>query len=193
MNNKIILRSTLYVIFICITLLVSCTSRSGKRKNGVYSSQPNNTTTNTTNNNTVKVIKIVDGDTYDLLTEDKTTIRIRMNGIDAPERGQPFYQKAKDFLGQLCFQKNIRIVKIDIDMHGRVIADSYLDDGTSLSYEMVRNGFAWHFKKYSNDTKLAQLEIDAKSMKLGLWVDENPTAPWDIRAHRRNGKKDNEE
>lgn len=187
MENKVIFKSILYLLFICIVLFGSCKSRSGKIKNNVYSSQP------TTNNNTGKVIKIVDGDTYDLLTQDRTTIRIRMNGIDAPEKGQPFYQKAKDFLGQLCFQKNIRIVKKDIDMHGRIVAESYLDDGTSLSYEMVRNGFAWHFKKYSTDSKLAQLEIDAKNKKLGLWVDENPIAPWDIRAHRRSGKKDNEE
>lgn len=193
MENKMIFRLILYIIFSCTTLFLSCKSSSGKRKNGVYNSQPNNTTTNTTNNNTGKVIKIVDGDTYDLLIEDKTTIRIRMNGIDAPEKGQPFYQKAKDFLGQLCFQKNIRIVKTDIDMHGRVVAESYLEDGTSLSYEMVRNGFAWHFKKYSTDAKLAQLEIDAKNQKLGLWVDANPVAPWDIRAHRRSGKNDNEE
>ena len=56
-----------------------------------------------------KVIAIIDGDTYDVLIHDNKTIRIRMEGIDAPERGMPFFRKSKDYLAKLCFNKNIHI------------------------------------------------------------------------------------
>ena len=184
MAKKIILQPVLYVTLTCccIVLSLSCKSGSDKKKHAVLY---------TTQINTDKgvVIKIIDGDTYDLLIKDKSTIRIRMNEIDAPERGQPFYQKSKDFLGQLCFQKNIRIVRTGKDRYGRVIAGSYLEDGTSLSYEMVKNGFAWQFKKYSADTVLSRLETNAKQQKLGLWSDKDPVAPWLTRAQKKRIKR----
>ena len=129
-----------------------------------------------------KVIKIVDGDTYDLLTSTKTVYRIRMNGIDAPEKGQAYGQKAKDYLGKLCMNQTIRIQWYSKDRNGRYIADGYLKDGHSLSMEMIKAGFAWHFKKYSKDEVLDKAEIKAREEKLGLWADANPEAPWDKRA-----------
>jgi len=132
-----------------------------------------------------RVVKIVDGDTYDLLTSDNQLLRIRMNGIDAPEKGQPFGQKAKEYLGQLCFKQKIRIHWYNKDRNGRYIADSYLQDGRSLSLEMIRAGYAWHFKKYSSDKVLSDAEIRARQNKAGLWADPHPQAPWDKRAKRR--------
>jgi micrococcal nuclease len=132
-----------------------------------------------------RVVKIVDGDTYDLLAPTKKVYRIRMNGIDAPEKGQAYGKKAKDYLGQLCFNQNIRVRWYSKDRNGRFIADGYLKNGRSLSLEMIRAGYAWHFKKYSSDTILSDAEIKAKQNKLGLWVDPHPIAPWDKRAHRR--------
>ncbi len=118
-----------------------------------------------------RVVKIVDGDTYDLLTSENQVLRIRMNGIDAPEKGQPFGQKAKEYLGQLCFKQKIRIQWYSKDRNGRYIADSYLPDGRSLSLEMIRAGYAWHFKKYSSDKVLSDAEIKARQNKAGLWTD----------------------
>src|SRR5437870_2664042 len=69
-----------------------------------------------------KVIKILDGETYDILTSDKKTIRIRMAGIDAPEKGQAYYRKAKEFLSLLCFKKEVRVKKTNTDQYGRIIA-----------------------------------------------------------------------
>ncbi|MBM3415995.1 MAG: hypothetical protein FJY20_06025 [Bacteroidetes bacterium] len=135
-----------------------------------------------------QVVKIVDGDTYDILVE-RRTYRIRMNGIDAPERGQPYYQKAKDYLGSLCFQKNIKVVKLEMDRHGRTIAESFLEDTINLSYEMVKAGYAWHFRKYSNDQILADLENEARTKRIGLWADAYAKPPWEIRADRRIRKK----
>jgi len=132
-----------------------------------------------------RVVKIVDGDTYDLLTADNPVYRIRMNGIDAPEKGQPFGQKAKEYLGQLCYKKNIRVQWYSKDRNGRYIADGYLPDGRSLSLEMIRAGYAWHFKKYSSDTVMSDAEIKARQNKTGLWSEPNPEAPWDKRARRK--------
>ena len=132
-----------------------------------------------------RVVKIVDGDTYDLLTPDNIVLRIRMNGIDAPEKGQAYGQKAKEYLGQLCFKQTISVQWYSKDRNGRYIADGYLPDGRSLSLEMIRAGYAWHFKKYSSDTVLSNAEIKARKQLLGLWADPNPEAPWIKRARRK--------
>ena len=143
---------------------------------------------NISDNQIGKVIKIVDGDTYDILIEGNNTIRIRMFGIDAPEKGMPYYIVAKNYLGDLCFKKNINIRKTDIDQHGRTVAKSYLDDGRELGAEMVKAGLAWHYKKYDpDDSILANLENRAKENRIGLWADSHPIAPWEIRKLHRQG------
>ena len=134
-----------------------------------------------------KVISILDGDTYDILVEGNKTIRVRMEGIDAPEKGMPFYRVSKSYLGEMCFNKNVRLEVTGKDLHGRTLAFSYLDDGRELSHEMIKAGLAWHFKKYSTDTVLSNLEIMARNSKLGLWVDKNPMPPWENRRLHRDG------
>ena len=135
-----------------------------------------------------KVIAILDGDTYDILLPDNTTERIRMEGIDAPEKGMPYYKVAKNYLGQLCFGKEIRLGATGKDHHDRKLAWSYLPDGRELSHEMLKAGLAWHFTKYNNDADLAALEATAKASKTGLWADPKPMAPWDNRSYHRQGK-----
>lgn len=131
-----------------------------------------------------KVIKIIDGDTYDVLTLDHKTIRIRMNGIDAPEKKQAFGQRSKDYLGSLCFGKTVLVKPQSYDRNKRLIADSYTSDNKDLSREMVRAGYAWHFKKYSKDKNLADDENHARSNRAGLWADNEPVAPWEFRSKR---------
>lgn len=132
------------------------------------------------------VFSIVDGDTYDILIEDNKKIRIRMEGIDAPETGMPFSQVSKNYLGKLCFNKNVKVNVTDLD-NKRYIGFSYLDDGTELSHEMIRAGLAWHFTKYNTDKDLATLEIEARDAKIGLWKDNNPMPPWENRRLHRQG------
>lgn len=136
---------------------------------------------------TGKVIKIIDGDTYDILLNGNETVRIRMEGIDAPERGMPYFNVSKKYLSSLCFGQQISLDILDTDSHGRVLAYSYLADGRELSEEMIKAGLAWHFKRYNDDANLANLEIKARENKLGLWKDENPYPPWEIRTYHRNG------
>lgn len=134
-----------------------------------------------------KIVKIIDGDTYDILLEGNNKIRVRMEGIDAPEKGMPLCNVAKKYLKDICSENNIRLVVTGKDRHGRTLAYSYLDDGRELSHEMIKAGLAWHFKKYSSDTTLALLEIEAKELRIGLWKLNNPMSPWRFRELHHNG------
>ena len=136
---------------------------------------------------TGRVIYIVDGDTFDLLTEDTVKIRIRLNGIDCPERRQDYYQVCKDALSGYIFGKNITLVTHGKDRWRRVIADVYVNK-EYINLKMVKNGFAWHFKKYSKDTILAKAEETARKKKSGIWKMKNPEAPWNYRKPIKNSK-----
>jgi micrococcal nuclease len=131
-----------------------------------------------------KVVKIIDGDTFDLLV-DKTVIRIRLNAIDCPERGQDFYRKSKDILAKYCFGQLVRVISHGTDRNRRIIGDVYLESGEYVNAAMIKDGYAWHFKKYSRDKYLDSLECDARSSKRGLWAQTGPIAPWDWRAMKK--------
>lgn len=129
---------------------------------------------------TGKVIKIVDGDTFDMLTEEKSTLRIRMNGIDCPERKQDFYQSAKNALAGYIFNKEVKLSITGRDRNKRVIATVYCN-GENINLSMIQNGYAWHYKKYSTDTVYAKAEQQARLTRKGLWRMDHPIAPWDFR------------
>lgn len=133
------------------------------------------------------VVHIVDGDTYDLLTADNQTIRVRMEGIDAPERGMAYYKVSKNYLGQLCMNQQIKFKQTGVDSYKRALGFSYLTDNREIGAEMLKSGMAWHFKKYNQNPVLSNLEIEARKARRGLWQDENPTPPWEKRKQQRNG------
>jgi endonuclease YncB( thermonuclease family) len=135
-----------------------------------------------------KVIGIVDGDTFDLLDDSNKTYRIRMEGIDAPEKGMPFYQVSKKHLGSLCFGQRVALQITQTESGNRKIGFTYLSSGNELSHEMIRAGLAWHFVKYNSDRDLAALEEEARKERMGLWKDPNPLPPWEIRKIRRSGQ-----
>ena len=128
-----------------------------------------------------RVARVIDGDTYDLLLDDNTTVRIRMDGIDAPERGQPHAQRATDYLKELTENQIISVSLKNKDRYGRIISFSRLADGRELGAEMIKAGYAWHYKQYNNDRQLARLENEARKARRGLWQDNDPIAPWDWR------------
>ncbi len=134
------------------------------------------------------ISKVVDGDTYHIQLNNKK-LKIRMEGIDAPEKGMPFYKESKQFLVKITSGKKIRFVQSSKDQYGRIIAKTYLENNQELGEEMIKNGMAWHFKKYSKDTTLAQLEILAKNNHWGLWGEVNPQAPWEYRKLKRQNLK----
>jgi endonuclease YncB( thermonuclease family) len=136
---------------------------------------------------TGKVVKILDGDTYELLVGGDSTIRVKMDGIDAPERGMPFSKKARQYLGDLCQGQMVKISCVESDRYGRILSFSYLDDGRELSREMLKAGYAWHYKEHNSDPELAGLEEKARQDRRGLWQDKNPMAPWENRKLHRRG------
>jgi len=130
---------------------------------------------------TGKVIGVSDGDTVTVL-RDKTPVKVRLNGIDCPETGQPFGSRAKEETSELVFGKSVRVIRRDTDRYGRTVADVFLSDGRMLNQELVRSGYAWWYRKYApNDGTLAKLEEEAKTSKRGLWSQPGAIVPWDWR------------
>jgi endonuclease YncB( thermonuclease family) len=136
-----------------------------------------------------KVVSITDGDTFKLLKKDSTLIRVRLANIDCPERKQPFSKRAKQFISVAIFNKEIRLEVIKKDRYGRFIANVFYDNAKSLSEELVRSGFAWHFVKYSTDSTLQVVEDEARKNKVGLWQDENSIVPWEWRSNKKKKSK----
>lgn len=130
------------------------------------------------------VVKVVDGDTFDIL-DAKVTTRIRLFGIDSPERGQAFNKRAKAFTDSLVAGKRVRIVVRSKDRYGRTVGDAYLEDGTYVNATIVKAGYAWQFTQYSTDDELARLERIARSSRRGLWQDARAIPPWEFRKGRR--------
>jgi len=128
---------------------------------------------------TNKVIGIVDGDTVDVLVDNRP-LRLRLNGIDTPEKGQPFGNNATDDLGTLIAGKQVRFIVKDTDRYDRSIADIYLGD-LYVNQWLVERGLAWHYVAYSNDQELAKAQQRAESQGIGLWSDPRRVAPWNWR------------
>lgn len=128
------------------------------------------------------VIEVIDGDTVDLfLFTSCSVVRSRLNGIDCPEKGQPFYEEATKYTSDFCLYKQVKVIKYNKDKYGRLIADIILPDGKNLSEELVRSGFAWWYHLYSDDLVLKHLENEARIARKGLWSQPNPIPPWEFR------------
>jgi len=135
----------------------------------------------------MKVVGITDGDTFKGLTNDKKLLKIRIYGIDAPEKNQAFGTRSKQYLSNLIFGKQIH-VKMQLTKKGkpnkswdRYVAWVYTSDGKDVSAEMLKAGMAWHFKKYDSTPEYAKFENDARKAKVGLWIDKNSIPPWNFR------------
>jgi endonuclease YncB( thermonuclease family) len=124
-----------------------------------------------------QVIGVLDGDTIEVLHEKKPE-RIRLYGIDCPEKGQPFGQKAKQATSALLFDKDVRIETHGRDKHRRTLGTVF-DGQLNVNQELVKEGWCWWFRKFvPKDQTLKQLEQEAKEAKKGLWTDANPVPPW---------------
>ena len=125
--------------------------------------------------------KVYDGDTFTLLTEQGEEMKIRIIGIDAPEKNQEHGIIARDFARSLIDGKTVRVYLEPGDTYGRKLGIVITPDGKQFSYEMVLNGHAWHYKKYNSDKYLAAAEKQARENKSGLWADADAQAPWEWR------------
>ena len=138
-----------------------------------------------------KVVGVADGDTITVL-QDSKQYKIRLYGIDTPEKKQGFGQKAKKFTSDMVFRQQVKIVAYDTDRYGRTVGMVYIGK-KCLNEELIKNGYAWVYKKYCSESfcnRWLQLERKARVNKLGLWTYDNPVAPWDFRRGKSNKSKD---
>lgn len=131
-----------------------------------------------------KVVSVLDGDMIEVF-HNSIPERVRLNGIDCPEKSQPFGKAARKFTSSLVFGNQVTVQVIGRDQYGRTIGEVTLGDGRSLNRELIRAGFAWWYRKYSKDFSLGDLEDEARMAKRGLWADPNPIPPWEWRKRHR--------
>ena len=135
-----------------------------------------------------KVIGIKDGDTVEVIDKlNKITI-LRLAEVDCPEKKQPFGTKAKQFTSDAIYLKTIKYIVTDKDRYGRSVAKIFYQN-KYLSAEIIRNGMGWHYKKYSKSEVLALYEQQARSRKIGLWMDPNPVYPSEWRKLKKSQNK----
>jgi endonuclease YncB( thermonuclease family) len=133
-----------------------------------------------------KVIGISDGDTITILDDlDKGTFRIRLDKIDAPEKGQAFGDKAKQHLSSLVFGRQVSVRFKGIDRYGRISGIIYLDD-TEINLAMVQSGYAWHYSYYDKTPAYIEAEKQARTEKKGLWENPDPINPYQFRKHKKS-------
>jgi endonuclease YncB( thermonuclease family) len=134
---------------------------------------------------TGKVTAIKDGDTFEVLYDGQSE-RVRLAEIDCPESKQAFGQKAKHFSSDLCFGKTVTVTAGGKrDRYGRVVGTVVTTGGINVNEALVKAGYAWHYKDYSDNAQIGIYEEQARQKQLGLWADKNPTAPWEWRKSRR--------
>lgn len=142
---------------------------------------------------TGKVVGVSDGDTITILDNRMNQHKIRLSGIDAPEKSQPFGQVSKRSLSDLVFSQSVDVEYDQEDRYQRKLGKVILG-GHDINLEQVRRGYAWHYKAYmksqpvTDRIKYSNAEDAAYQAKDGLWADKNPVPPWEFRKNVRNAR-----
>lgn len=135
---------------------------------------------------TGRVVRILDGDTVEVLNATQHTERVRLGGIDAPEKSQAFGTQAKQRLADLAGGQTVSVDWRKRDRNGRVVG-TLLRDDRDLGLQMVREGYAWWYRAFANEQSAVDrvlyeaAEQSARTARRGLWADARPMAPWDYR------------
>lgn len=130
------------------------------------------------------VVGISDGDTIKVLDDSRQQHSIRLMGIDAPEKSQPFGLRSKQSLSELVFDKQVSVQWSKRDKYGRIVGKVRSQDGRDICLEQISRGMAWHYAKYANEQLpadrgvYADAERAARQSGFGLWQDPNPISPW---------------
>lgn len=134
------------------------------------------------------VVGITDGDTLTARCPTANPahpyqqVKVRLAEIDAPESGQAFGQKSKQYLSRLCFKTQATIRPTAKDRYGRTVARVECR-GQDANLQMVEAGLAWAYTKYQTDPAFPHAELLARSQKIGLWFDPHALPPWEYRQH----------
>ena len=131
---------------------------------------------------TGRVVGVHDGDSITVLAAGNEQLKVRLEGIDAPELKQPFSQQSKQALSGLVFGKMVNLLVTGTDRYKRTLA-VVMVDGVKVNREMVRRGLAWRYDKYSKDAALQAAQNEAKAARRGLWADATPVPPWEWRSN----------
>ena len=141
---------------------------------------------------TGKVVSITDGDTITILS-DKTQHKIRLYGIDTPEKGQPFGNAAKKHTSMLVAGKTVDVTSYDTDKYGRTVGVVRVD-GINVNQSLISAGYAWQYRKYCKASfceNWLELEEKTRLSGIGLWADNDPVPPWQWRKGARNNSHSN--
>ncbi|WP_338820521.1 thermonuclease family protein [Acidovorax temperans] len=137
-----------------------------------------------------RVVALNDGDTVTVLDERNVQHKIRLAGIDAPEKRQDYGNKSRQYLAALVFDKNVLVEWDKHDRYGRILGKVVVN-GRDANLAMVSVGMAWHYKRYEkeqseSDRKVyAEAEFQARAERRGLWQTPNAVPPWDFRRGAR--------
>ena len=144
---------------------------------------------------TGKVVSVTDGDTIKVLDAANVQHKVRLTGIDAPERGQPFGTRSRDHLSSMVAGKDVRVESDKTDRYGRTLGKVWVKPadcstcGKTLDANLaqVTAGMAWWYRYYKKEQspedrgRYESAEDEAKARKWGLWADPKPINPYDWR------------
>ena len=137
-----------------------------------------------------RVVGVADGDTLTVLDSQNMQHKIRLGGIDAPEKKQPFGNRSKEALSDCAFGKSVVVEWDKTDRYQRKVG-KVIASGIDCNLRQLKLGMAWHYKKYAGEQSqgdkvtYAKSEDVARGARTGLWTDSAPVAPWDFRAETR--------
>jgi endonuclease YncB( thermonuclease family) len=129
-----------------------------------------------------RVVSVHDGDTITILTPSHEQVKIRLHGIDAPESGMPYGQASKRALSNMVFGREVVLESYGTDRYGRCIGEVFVD-GADINRQMIRSGYAWHYRQYDHTRDLQDDEDGARVARRGLWQEPDPEPPWEYRHH----------
>ena len=131
-------------------------------------------------------VHVADGDTFTLLDDNNTQHRIRLEGIDAPERGQAFGNRSREHLANMIVGKRLAITYTEKDKYERILGKVSTDSIHDVNLRMIKSGMAWHYPYFNSEKEYADAEKEARRKIIGLWVDANPINPYEFRKSKRN-------
>lgn len=134
-------------------------------------------------------VGVSDGDSLILELPDGERERVRLFGIDAPEKDQPLAREARKKLGYLVYDKPIRVEVLDKDQYGRYVGKVYAG-ARYVNRFMLKEGLAWLYRHYAaDDAVLAEAEARARAAARGIWITASPLRPRIFRSEKRKGRE----
>ncbi|EGO1539340.1 thermonuclease family protein [Salmonella enterica] len=130
-----------------------------------------------------KVIRVLDGDTIEVLQE-KKPVRVRLLNIDAPEKKQAYGSWSTNQLKDLVAGQPVTVTYTQKDRYGRVLGRVVTTNGTEANRYMVQSGAAWVYERYNTDNSLPALQRVAQEQKHGLWAESHPVPQWEWRHNK---------